>query len=294
MLDGYACNFCGRSDFRLLFHARDKNRMVTPERFRICECAGCGLVLTWPQPEDPLRYYPAPYYQTRKRFDPETNLLKNERVLAKLKRYRPEGRFLDVGCNTGSLARAASDSGYSASGIDISEDAVSYAREVLGLDAHRGDFIRYPFPEDAFDVITLSHVLEHTKDPKGTLLKAYRSLKQGGILYLSVPDFGSPQARLFRQNWFHLDIPRHLYHFRKEVLMPVLREIGCRIEGVEQGPSQFDSTGFRGSVVNLVPSGFFKGIAKKIAPLLGLPFVTLGRRDGQAASFELIARKNHG
>lgn len=287
----HACNFCGRSEFRLLFHARDLNRRVTDEQFGIYECKSCGLVITYPLPEDLSKYYPAPYYHTRKKFDPVKNLLKHKRVLAKLKHYKSGGRLLDVGCNIGSLAKAAADSKFQASGIDISADAVSYAREELLVDAHCGDFSTYPFPEEAFDVITLSHVLEHARDPKDTLSRAYRSLKQDGVLFLAVPDFDSLQSGLFRQRWFHLDVPRHTCHFRREVLAAVLLETGFRIESVEQGPEHFDRTGFRGSVVNLVPFRVFRGIAKKIAPLLAGPFLARARRSNRAASFEIIARK---
>jgi predicted SAM-dependent methyltransferase len=38
------------------------------------------------------------------------------------------------------------------------------------------------------DFIVANHFLEHTQDPIGTLLNAYRVLRPGGVLYLAVPD----------------------------------------------------------------------------------------------------------
>lgn len=38
------------------------------------------------------------------------------------------------------------------------------------------------------DFVVANHFLEHTQDPIGTLLNAYRVLRPGGVLYLAVPD----------------------------------------------------------------------------------------------------------
>lgn len=43
-------------------------------------------------------------------------------------------------------------------------------------------------PDSSLDFVVANHFLEHTQDPVGTLLNAFRVLRPGGILYLAVPD----------------------------------------------------------------------------------------------------------
>lgn len=54
------CPLCGASQQRFLFNAHDRFHHV-PGSFMVLECQ-CGLRLTWPQPDDIARYYPAGYY----------------------------------------------------------------------------------------------------------------------------------------------------------------------------------------------------------------------------------------
>jgi SAM-dependent methyltransferase len=42
--------------------------------------------------------------------------------------------------------------------------------------------------DSSFDFVVANHFLEHTQNPLGTLLNAFRVLRPGGILYLAVPD----------------------------------------------------------------------------------------------------------
>jgi SAM-dependent methyltransferase len=43
-------------------------------------------------------------------------------------------------------------------------------------------------PDSSLDFVVANHFLEHTQDPVGTLLNAFRVLRPGGVLYLAVPD----------------------------------------------------------------------------------------------------------
>jgi predicted SAM-dependent methyltransferase len=42
--------------------------------------------------------------------------------------------------------------------------------------------------DSSLDFVVANHFLEHTQNPVGTLLNAFRVLRPGGILYLAVPD----------------------------------------------------------------------------------------------------------
>jgi SAM-dependent methyltransferase len=133
---------------------------------------------------------------------------------------------LDVGANDGFFLHLARQSGWDVQGVEIAESAAAYAREVFDLDVFVGQLTEANFPDQAFDVVTFWHVLEHVHDPLGHLQETYRILKPGGLLIVEVPNISSWQARLFGARWRALDTPRHLYHFSPDSLKAMLQKAG--------------------------------------------------------------------
>jgi SAM-dependent methyltransferase len=106
-------------------------------------------------------------------------------------------RVLDLGCGEGRhvIAAAACD-GVDAVGVDLSREDLATARErmrefgdnVPGMFALlAGDALRLPFPDDCFDAVICSEVLEHIPDYRAAVGEVYRVLKPGGRLCVSVP-----------------------------------------------------------------------------------------------------------
>lgn len=89
-------------------------------------------------------------------------------LLSKIEPANPS-TLLDAGCGEGYLAdelkRAFPDCRIT--GLDASEGAIEYARAHFGASAdfHVGDLFALPFPDDAFEVVVCSEVLEHLADP---------------------------------------------------------------------------------------------------------------------------------
>ena len=52
---------------------------------------------------------------------------------------------------------------------------------------------------------------------------------KNGVFIFEVPNRDSLGFRLARKQWFHLDTPRHLYHFNKLSLKPLLDQQGLKI-----------------------------------------------------------------
>ena len=130
-----------------------------------------------------------------------------------LVRQLPKGaRVLDVGCGRGTLLSALADRGFEAHGFELSEQAAEFAdpraQVKIGAELTEADY-----PEAYFDMVVVWHVLEHLKHPDRTVDEIHRILKPGGKLIIAVPNFSSWQARWAGEDWFHLDLPRHLYHF---------------------------------------------------------------------------------
>ncbi len=75
-------------------------------------------------------------------------------------------------------------------------------------------------------MVVLWHVFEHLKHPDQTIEEIHRILKPGGKLIIAVPNFSSWQARWAGEHWFHLDLPRHLFHFPLSALRRLVEDRG--------------------------------------------------------------------
>ena len=101
---------------------------------------------------------------------------------------RPEMRVLDIGCATGGLLHELQLLGFEkVCGFDPSPGCVEFARTQFGLQAHVGTIFNHP-DAGRFDVVVLSHVLEHVHGLHNAMRSLAALLKEDGILYLEVPD----------------------------------------------------------------------------------------------------------
>ena len=57
------------------------------------------------------------------------------------------------------------------------------------------------------------HSLEHLYEPIPTLNEVKRILKDDGLLVIAVPNVDSFAAKVFKENWYQLEIPIHLIAF---------------------------------------------------------------------------------
>ena len=115
------------------------------------------------------------------------------------------------------------------------------------------------------------HVLEHLHDPREALSKAYQLLKRGGLLVVAVPNFDSLQARIFRQRWYHLDAPRHLYHFTPHTLKMLLHEVGFKVLETRWFSLEHDWAGIAGSIHPQLVPGLLGGVSSMVLKLLRVP-----------------------
>jgi SAM-dependent methyltransferase len=247
------CAWCGGEEQRLL-SAVDH---ITGESFEIAVCSTCGRGRTEPAPADLLRYYPTGYYGFGGiRFNPLVESVistsRQARVAAILRSHPEPGSVLDVGCGRGLMLADLARRGWRAVGVEMSDAASRHAREVLGLDVRVGDLADCRFEAGAFDVVCFFHVLEHLRDPGEALAEARRVIKPGGRLLIEVPNFGSFQSYLAGGRGFHVDAPRHLFHFTQASLLAALERASFEPAGVTTHSFEFGYFGMLQSLLNLV------------------------------------------
>lgn len=97
-------------------------------------------------------------------------------------------RVLDVGTGPGHVAAAVTARGGIPVGIDFSEAMLEEARRFQpGLDFRLASAEALPFANEEFDAVVVNFVLHHSADPTMLLKEAFRVLRQGGRIGLTVP-----------------------------------------------------------------------------------------------------------
>lgn len=309
------CAACGGEEWADWAETADP---ITGEQFEVEVCSSCGLGRTVPVPADLGGYYSTEYHGSGGiRFKPVVEAAirtsRAARVRMVLRAHPQAGAILDVGCGRGLILADLAGRGWRTLGVERSAAASRHARQVLGLDVRVGELASLALPEASFDVICLFHVLEHLPDPGAALAEARRLLRPDGTLLVEVPNFGSLQSRLARGGGFHLDPPRHLFHFSRPALQAVLDRSCFRPGPVRTHSFEFGYFGMLQSLLNLFtrrrnvlfemlknrtarpPGSFGRDSLLTFALLLplavaSLPLEAAGAAAGQGAVLRVTAR----
>jgi 2-polyprenyl-3-methyl-5-hydroxy-6-metoxy-1,4-benzoquinol methylase len=154
----------------------------------------------------------------------------------KILRNTIEGSILDFGCGTGDFLNTMKNSGWTITGVEPSAEARLKAEILTSIKIN--DSLE-ELSTQTFDVITAWHVIEHVPDLPQTVQKLKNSLKKGGIIFIAVPNFQSPDAIKYKEHWAGFDVPRHLWHFSKKSMSTLFDSVGLKL--VDTIPMKLDA-----------------------------------------------------
>jgi ubiquinone/menaquinone biosynthesis C-methylase UbiE len=228
------CPMCGERKLSKAFELGDRYQFK-PGRFALSRCDACRHVFQNPRLSiEGLDFYYRDFYdglggefiETMFAAGPDTYRAR-ARMVADV--AKPE-RWLDVGAGHGHFCCVAReilpDTHFD--GLDLSE-SIDDAVKRRWID--RG--IRGLFPEVApdlaqaaerYDVVSMSHYLEHTLDPRAEIAAAARILPKDGLLFIEVPDPDCRLGRLMGSSWMPWFQPQHLHFVSAKNLERLLRE----------------------------------------------------------------------
>src|SRR5260221_10733011 len=209
------CPICKSTQIQPHFKAQKTNYFF---------CKNCSLVFTLKLPRISYENYDLSHYLKLERF------LKNafRKQIKAIKKYKPKGVVLEIGSGMGYMMELLKTEGYKVKGIEPAASLVEYSIK-NGLDVDKGYFEQVDLKGTKFDVVIINHVLEHILDPINFLKKIKKALKTDGILFLQVPNFGSFEARIMKQNWSYLVPNDHYLQFNHKTMKLVLTKVGLEI-----------------------------------------------------------------
>jgi 2-polyprenyl-3-methyl-5-hydroxy-6-metoxy-1,4-benzoquinol methylase len=139
------------------------------------------------------------------------------------------GKLLDLGCGDGRFLVLMRDAGWEVEGIEPDPEAAKAAERELGTSVTVGNLEDAGFPDESFDAVTLSHVIEHVYDPVALLAECRRVLKPSGSVVIVTPNIRSLGHQKFRSFWRGLEPPRHFHVFSSGALRVCCERAGLRV-----------------------------------------------------------------
>ena len=133
-----------------------------------------------------------------------------------------KARVLDIGCATGALLATLRERGWECTGVEISGPQAQYAIKNKNLDIRNAALEENHFPDESFEVVIASHLIEHLNDPGSFVREVKRILVNGGWFIVTTPNIAGFQAKLFRSEW-RSALNDHLYLFSIKTLSALLK-----------------------------------------------------------------------
>lgn len=260
------CEICGSRNISHIFKQYDKNLNIK-ECFSVFKCANCYSLFLNPQPteKDLEKYYSKDKYYSLKRIDTKesrkTKLKlklydiyfnpKENKTLIKIM-FSPikfiirgtkivkDNKLLDIGCGSGQFLYEMRQFEMNTYGIEPG-DFDKEGNKKYDLNIKKSNLLKTKYPKEYFDLITMNHVLEHLDNPNQTLMEIKRIIKKDGLFIFAVPNINSLAHKIFKKNWYQLDIPRHLWNYSDKNIKIILEKNGFNIQRIRYNsrPSQF-------------------------------------------------------
>jgi len=232
--------------------------------FKYMECGNCGCLQLINAPENLSKYYPDDYYSLEQNQAPgEGSKLKNFLLelinKADMYYYKKTGgiagrllcalfpeilppikpcdsvfdkKILDVGCGSGKLLKKLAILGFTnLYGVDlfIEKDIVLKSPNLKEIKIFKGTLFDI---QETFDIIMLNHSFEHMLEQEDVLIRIRAILNETGTCIIKIPTSSSYAWKTFRENWFGLDAPRHLFLHSINSINKLCQKCGLKIEKI--------------------------------------------------------------
>jgi len=234
-------------DYRKPNHSKD---------YEVYWCPDCDYGMVWGRPskEEVNDFYALDDYYTHNADNAETNKealsfldrmrihisyrldrgedLEPSEVTSLLKENKP--KICEIGCgNGGNLAKFQAE-GYSVFGVEPDPSAREVAKKVTpNIFNGTAEELPETIKNEKYDIVLMSHVLEHCLDVNTVISNVKAILKDDGIYIVETPNCKALGFKTYQGAWPWSDIPRHLNFFTPESIDKILKKHGFQVNLVK-------------------------------------------------------------
>lgn len=211
----------------------DTEPLTEKDGYSFVRCKSCDFIFLDPMPDqdelntqyiDPDREAEPTYNKTGSRL---------RRAWMKLPRFYPYARHqdtLDLGCGGGFVAHALSMIAKSSTGVDISENAIAYAKSRFKKPAfYCQSFEQLLESEKQYGFVYSSEVIEHVSDVNLYMRVLQKLVLPGGHVYITTPDSGHHKVPENINEWDVFCPPIHVQFFNRKTVIALFERYGFRI-----------------------------------------------------------------
>ncbi|MFC1578164.1 class I SAM-dependent methyltransferase [Thermodesulfobacteriota bacterium] len=259
-LENIRCPLCDSDNHRNVNKSEDY--LLTREEFVVVQCLDCGLFFTNPRvkEENISQYYFSDYSPYKDVKEPQYFLGVKKWIARRFGNIHLEildtlqfsgaRTVLEIGPGSGSLLIFLKQHGFKVVGVEIDRDCVNRIRKE-NITCYHGRLENVYEQLKNFDAVIMCHILEHIYHPQETLKTISNILSENGVVYISIPNIGSVEARLFGRHWRGLELPRHVIHYDRKTISALLSQNGFKIVRIK---NQI----FPSSIIESIGHKFFK------------------------------------
>lgn len=212
------CDLCGEKNRQILF---------VKEGFPHCRCTNCGLVYVSPRLKRHLELQKS--YGTGTMGEERLTSAQMKRLrqtVAEIAPWRQLNRFMDIGPGRGWYLGAVAEAGWETWAVEVNTKALTYLERLGSTHIMAVPAEEFDSPENYFDVIRLSDVIEHLTSPRRVVERIFRSLRPGGLLELSTTNFASLSMIINGSQWMYLNGTDHIILFDPKTINRLLTQAG--------------------------------------------------------------------
>jgi 2-polyprenyl-3-methyl-5-hydroxy-6-metoxy-1,4-benzoquinol methylase len=228
MNKNFSCPSCSSSSWATKF---------TVHGWLYVSCNSCGILRTEhiPTELEIETYYKEKSQHNSKHSNYDLSNQRQRQSIARQIAFKVDmtriGRVFDIGCLDGLILDEFKSSGWITYGLELQTRAVNHC-------ISKGHIVENNLFEKAdaistltgsFDVVIISGVIEHVRNPNELLRSAFALLKPNGILLIQTPDYGSILSKILGKYWFCIAPVEHIFCFTRKSLNMALFNNGFTV-----------------------------------------------------------------
>jgi SAM-dependent methyltransferase len=196
------CDCCGSRDWQFLLAADGHD---------LGRCRSCGLLYVGNPPSAAQRLQELDqgvFGEGRRTNEAQRHLREEQvrrqrygRLVALAEKLAPPGRWLDIGCGTGTLLRVAEEQRIAIDGIELAPARRDLAREHTSAQIFERPLEDLRLPDASYAAVFMVNVFSHLFSPSAAFAEIHRILLPGGILVIWTTEFGASVKAHHMWDW---------------------------------------------------------------------------------------------